>query len=74
MQSKYVIRYLWCLWLGYFLGGLLTHVKYESSWPTDIVREVARNHAVAYSKVCWVSFVIVLTITICIAIFNKIKK
>ena len=72
MQSKRLISYLWCLWLGYFLGGLVTPVNYDVSWPTEVVRQVTQNHAAAYAKVCRIGFFSVLIITICIAVVSKV--
>jgi hypothetical protein len=65
------------MWLGYVLGGLITPLitpgGYEPPLAVEVLREVTRNHAVAYSKVCRLGFVIVLLFSICSLAIEKVK-
>jgi hypothetical protein len=74
MRSKCWIRYLWCMWLGYVIGGLLTNPHPEKTWPTEIAVQVARSEATAYARVCRVGLLVVVVATLCIALFSKVIR
>jgi hypothetical protein len=77
MRFRYVkvfIGVLWCLWIGCFLGGLATPLYFDATWPAEIAREVARNHAAAYSKLCRVSLFFVIGITMCLWFIGVLSR
>ena len=74
MQPKFWIRYLWCMWLGYVIGGQFTNPHPEGTWPTEIAVQVARSEAIAYATVCKIGLLIVLIATLCIALFSKVTR
>ena len=68
------IRYLWCAWFGSVIGGLLIILQSDKSWPTDLAIQVARSEATAYARVCRTGLFIVVIVTVCIALLNKVTR